>query len=101
MPNVSNTYMSWFFLNSIPLSCKINLEQEVLGRISLINAIETLSAILLFIGTIIRYGPNKHINVRVCLLPSDVAVVDQCNLWCIQQKVPFEFQNSLVACITN
>ena len=73
MPNVQNTDISCLFLNSVPLSCKINLEQEVLGRISLIYAIETSSAILLFSGTVMRYKVNKHINVRACLLPFHVA----------------------------
>ena len=36
MPKVSNTDISCSFLNLVPLSCHINLEQEVLGRISLI-----------------------------------------------------------------
>ena len=72
MPKVSNTDISCLFLNLVPLSCKINLEQ-VLGRISLIYAIETSSAILLFSGAVMRYDINKHINVRVCLLPFDVA----------------------------
>ena len=36
-------------------------------------AIETSSAILLFSGTIIRYEGSKHMNIRACLLPFDVA----------------------------
>ena len=71
--NVLNTDMSCLFLNLVPLSCQINLEQEVLGRTSLIYAIETSSAILCFSDTMMRYKVNKHINVRVCHLPFDVA----------------------------
>ena len=41
--------------------------------ISLIYAIETSSVSLLFSGTIMRYTVKKHINVRACLLPFDVA----------------------------
>ena len=73
MPKLSNTDINCSFLNSLPLSCKINFEHEVLGRISLIYASVTSSAILLFSGTIIRYEVKKQINVRACLLPVDVA----------------------------
>ena len=72
MPKLLNTDINCSFLNSIPLSCKINFEHEVLGMISLIYAIETSSTILLFSGTVIRYEVNKQINVRACLLPFDV-----------------------------
>ena len=49
MPKVSNTDINCSFLNLVPLSYKINLEQEVLGRISIIYAIETSSTILLLV----------------------------------------------------
>ena len=73
MPEELNTGISCSFLNSVPLSCKINLEQEVLSRISLMYDIEMSSAILLFSGTVIRYEVSMHMNIRACLLPFDVA----------------------------
>ena len=84
MSKVSNTDINCSFLNSIPLSGKINLEHKVLGRISLIYAIETSSAILRFSGTIIIDEVNKQINVRACLLPFDAAGSGPMQSWHIQ-----------------
>ena len=60
MPKLLNKDINCLFLNSIPLCCKINFEHEVLGRISLIYAIETSSTSLLFSDNIIRYEVNKQ-----------------------------------------
>ena len=72
MPKVTNTDINWSFLNSLPLSFQINLEPEVLGRISLKYAMQTSCTVLLFNGTVIRYEVNKQINVSTCLLPLEV-----------------------------
>ena len=56
----------WYYM-----PCNINLGQEVLGRISLMYAMDTLFAILVFSGTVKRYDVNKQIKASACLWPFD------------------------------
>ena len=53
-PKLSKIDINCSFLNSVPLSCKINLLHEVLDRISFMHAMETPSAVLVFSGTVIK-----------------------------------------------
>ena len=58
-----------FKLNTIPYN--VNLGHKVLGRNALMCANHTLSAVLVFSGTVIRHDVNKQIKASACLLPFD------------------------------
>ena len=64
------------------MSCKTNLLHEVVGRISFMYAMETLSAVLVFSGTVIK-DVSKQMNVKANLFPLDI--VDSCPLESIAQ----------------
>ena len=55
----------------MPLSCKMNVLQDVVGNMCLMYAVVTSSAVFNFRGTVIKYDVSKHMKVNAYLLPLD------------------------------
>ena len=67
--NLCNTSLIMSFLNSIPLSVKMNFEGQILGKIDSMYEWMTSSADFNFIGMASKYKECRSIQVKIHLNP--------------------------------
>ena len=65
--NLHNTSLIVSFLNSVPLSVRMNCDGQILGRIVLIYECMMSSADFDFIGVAIKYEECRSIQVKIHL----------------------------------